>query len=148
MSMSCYQFSYFLEGSSISNLISCSLSLSETQSSATFSQTRSLTTPDDTQSLVSSFSTLLLSNSRLSSTLLLAIFAHQELGMSTGVRTFRLRTLYRSSDPNFSIQTFAKNQHVQYLGIVPLIYDKNTHYLLSRIGNKVFNTNFYTVTMV
>ena len=31
-----------------------------------------------------------------------------ELGMSTGVRTFGLRILYRSSDPNFSIRTFAE----------------------------------------
>ena len=57
--------------------------------------------------------------------------------MSNGVRTFGLRILYRSSVPNFSIRTFAKNQHVQYLGEFPLIRDdKNTQYLLSRIGNK------------
>ena len=35
-----------------------------------------------------------------------------------------------------------KNQNVQYLGKFPLIYDKNTQYLLSRRGKKVFTTNF------
>ena len=32
----------------------------------------------------------------------------KKLGMSTGVRTFGLRIPYRSSDPNFSVRTFAK----------------------------------------
>ena len=61
----------------------------------------------------------------------------KSLGMSTGIRTFGLRITYRSSDPNFSIRTFAKNQYVQYLGKMPLIYNKNTHYLLSRMKQSI-----------
>ena len=72
------------------------------------------------------------------------------LGVSTGVRTFGLRIPYRSSDPNFSIRTFAKNQNAQYLGKFLLLYDKNMQYLVEKMVNKVFNIYFskHVVTKV
>ena len=55
-----------------------------------------------------------------------------------------IRDVNRSTEVRIQILASGrslKNQHVQYLGKLPLIYDKNTQYLFSRIGNNAFNTN-------